>query len=103
MTSTVSYDNGLQVKYAPLGHAEQTVGGSPVGLPTIPNEDRVRRVVIRPLSADIYWTDDGSTPSAAHGMLIYKDEIVVYDGLDLAAFKMYSAGSADVRVIYYGI
>lgn len=103
MTSTVSFENGLQVKYSSLGHESQLVEAVAVGLPNIPNEERVRRVVIRPLSADIIWTDDGTDPTTSgHGMVLYKDEILVYDGRDLSAVRMISDASADVRVIYYG-
>jgi hypothetical protein len=103
MAATITHEGGVQVKFTALLHAENNaVGGSPVGLPSIPNEDRIRRVVIRVLLDTIYFTDDGSTPTSSHGFPIEKDETLVYDGHDLAQFKMVSASTSDVRVIYYG-
>jgi hypothetical protein len=98
------FDGGLQVRYAPLGHFEVTVGATAVGLPNIPNPERVRRIVIRPLGEAIVFTDDGTTPSASHGMPLLEDEILVYDGQEAEDFQMIrrAAADADVRVIYYG-
>jgi hypothetical protein len=103
MAATTTFEGGQQIRYTSLGHFEQAVTTTPVGLPSIPNQERVRRVVIRPLGADVYFTDDGTTPDPGHGMAILTNEVFVYDGRDLVAFKMVSAGlTADVRIIYYG-
>ena len=102
--SATLFDNGFQVRFAPRGHFEVSVADTPVGLPSLPDELHVRRIVIRPLGADIVFTDDGSTPSATHGMPLLQNEILVYDGQNPANFKMIrrAATNADVRVAYYG-
>lgn len=98
------FESGVQVRFAPLGHFEVTVGSTAESLPSIPNEANVRRIIIRPLGADIVYTDDGTTPSVSHGIPILEDEVLVYDGQLPANFKMIRrAGvNADVRVAYYG-
>ena len=103
MPANYFYEGGVQIKFAAIAHRENNaVTSSPVGLPSIPNEDFVKRVVLRVLGDTIYWTDDGTTPSTSHGFPLEKDETLVYDGHDLNLFKMISASVSDVRVIYYG-
>lgn len=97
------FEGGLQIRFSPLGHEEVTVSTSPVGLPSLPDSMNVRRVVIRPLDADIVFTDDGSTPSVSHGIPILESEILVYDGNPESFQMIRRAGvDADVRVAYYG-
>jgi hypothetical protein len=103
MASTL-FEGGLQIRFASRGHFEVTVSMTPVSLPNLTSLEHIRRVVIRPLGADIIFTDDGSTPSGSHGLLLLENEILIYDGQDPSAFKMVRRGSvdADVRVAYYG-
>ena len=97
------FEGGVQIRFVPIAHEEVAVGSTPVGLPSIPDEHRVRRVVIRPLGADIVYTDDGSTPSASHGIPILENEVFVYDGYPLEIqIVRRAAVDADVRVAYYG-
>lgn len=97
------YEGGVQIKFSAIAHRENNaVTSTPVGLPSIPDEDLVKRVVIRVLGDGIYWTDDGTAPSTSHGFPLQKDETLVYDGHDLNLFQMISATTSDVRVIYYG-
>lgn len=102
MASTISFSSGVQIKFTALLQAERTVAGTPVGLPSIPDEERIRRVVIRVLDDTIYFTDDGSVPAVNHGFPLLKDETLVYDGRFLTDFSMVSASTSNVRVIYYG-
>lgn len=83
----------------PLGHAEATVGTSPVGLPSIPAN--ARRVVLRS-GEELTYTDDGTAPSATHGMIIPAATVFVYDTEPTTAFQMRCAVSSDVRIAYYG-
>jgi hypothetical protein len=103
MKDLLIFEGGIQVKYRPMLHTENNAVTSPTGLPNIPTEDFIRRVVIRVLGDTIYWTDDGTTPSTSHGFPLEKDETLIYDGADLALFRMTSASTSDVRIIYYGI
>lgn len=104
---TALHEQGLQIKYSPLGHAQVTVGLSAVGLSSIPNLSRVRRIVIRNLGQPINWRDDGTDPTGTTGMVALKDEILVYDGDKADQFKMIrnsaATGDADVRIAYYGV
>ena len=83
-----------------LGHFELTVGTTPVGLPSVPAD--AKRVVIYAFTNALTFTDDGTNPSASHGMPIPADTHFVYDTDPSDAFKMRAASSADVRVAYYG-
>jgi len=104
MSADYIYEGGVQIKFTAILHAENNaVTSSPVGLPSIPNENFIKRVVLRVLGDTIYWTDDGSNPTSTHGFPLEKDETLVYDGHDLNLFKMISASVSDVRVIYYGV
>jgi hypothetical protein len=89
-------------RYAVLGHeqvtADNTSGGVP--LPNPPNDNRVRRIVLR-AKADYLFKSDGSDPNDGKGMYVLKDEIVVTDS-DPALIRLYASPSADVRIIYYG-
>lgn len=104
--NTTDSDNKAFAQYfsaapvTPLGHFEQTVTTSPVGLPSIPAE--ARRVVLQGVTAGFTYTDDGTNPSATHGMPIPADTVFVYDTVPDANFKMWSASSVVVRVAYYG-
>ena len=101
---TALHQNGFQVKFAPLGHAQTAVSSTPVALPSLPSLDKLRRVLIQPLDADIYWTDDGQNPSATLGQWLLKGSILVYDGSKPDQLKMVCLdGTADVRLAYYGL
>jgi len=100
MAGTV-FEGGLAIRYQPLGHFEFSLSGA-ANLPSQPDENRVRRTVIRPLGADVTFCDDGTEPSATHGMPIKDGEILVYDGHDLSIFRIFCALTADVRIAYYG-
>lgn len=102
---TPAFDNGVQVRFTPLGVEEQAVSSTAVGLPNMPDAEKVRRVVIRPLNADIVYSDDGSDPTAGHGIPVLENEVLVYDGTKISDFKMIrrAAVDADVRVAYYGL
>lgn len=103
MPANYFYEGGVQIKFAAIAHRENNaVSATPVGLPSIPDENLVKRVVIRVLLDTIYWTDDGTPPTASHGFPLEKDETLIYDGHDLSLFQMISATTSDVRVIYYG-
>ena len=102
MPAQYYYEGGVQIKFSAIAHRENNAVTSSVGLPSIPNEDLVKRVIIRVLGDTIYWTDDGTTPTTSHGFPLEKDETLVYDGHDLSLFRMISATVSDVRVIYYG-
>lgn len=80
----------------PLGHFEASVTASTL-LPSLPSD--ANRAVIRS-KAVLYWTDDGTTPTASHGMYLAADDSLVYDGT-LSAFRMFAPSAADVRVAYY--
>ena len=89
------------------GHdpAISVTSGAAVALLSRPNE-RARRAVIQVLTGDIYFRDDGGTPSSSYGQLIPAGDIYVYDGdaTAMANFKAIAASAtASVRVAWYGI
>lgn len=104
--SSETHEGGIQVMYAPLGHAQVTVAGAAVILPSLPAIWRVRRATIRTLLQPINWRDDGVDPTNTVGMFLDKGETLIYDG-DMTLFKMITdasaTGSADVRVAYHGV
>ena len=103
MPSVTRFQNGQIVVHNPMGYAQVTVGGSAVGLPGLPDVERVRRVMIRVLGGPINFRDDGVDPTDSEGFTILKDEVFVYDG-DFERFRMVKddVADADVRIIYYG-
>lgn len=84
----------------PMGHFELSVGTSATPLPSIPAN--ARRVVIYSVSEPLTYTDDGSTPSATHGMLIPEGVVFVYDTDPSEDFLMWCPANSDVRIAYYG-
>lgn len=84
----------------PLGHEEVTVGASPTPLPSVPAE--ARRVVLRPISNPITFCDDGSNPSASHGMIVDADSVFIYDTDPDENFLLWAASNTEVRIAYYG-
>ena len=100
------HEQGLQIKFVPLGHITQVVSTVAVSLPSLPDLARLRRVVIRNLDQPICWRDDGIDPTASTGMKALKDEVLVYDGSRPDLFKMIRATDAiadsSVRIAYYG-
>jgi len=85
----------------PLGHQEYSVGASAVPLASIPAG--AKRMHVRVLTADIFWTDfPGDTPTLSHGFPIKADEWLLYDSEPTPDFKMVSSAVADVRIAFYG-
>jgi hypothetical protein len=103
-----AFDNGVQVRFTPLGHHQLTVSDTAVGLPEPSvSLERVRRTVIRPFGADIAYRDDGADPSGDADepeMPILDGEVLVYDGLFPMNLRLirHISGTADVRIAYYG-
>lgn len=85
----------------PMGHFEVTVGTSPVGLPSIPED--CRRAVLYSIDEDFTYTDtEGDTPSSSHGMIIPAGSHFIYDTDPDEHFLMWAASNTVVRVAYYG-
>lgn len=102
------HEQGVLISQHCLGHFAATVDGlTPVGLPGLAgiNLDKLRRVIIRNVGAQMTWTDDGSTPSAVHGMPALADEVLIYDGSDPAGWLCLATGgtNVDLRVAFYGL
>lgn len=90
---------GTQGRFAVLNHANVIADAGGQSLPDLPNEGRLRRIVMRP-TGDITFTLDGSDPTAEEAMYALADEIVV---LDCAAEGVLVAGAnVDVKLIYLG-
>jgi hypothetical protein len=106
--ATSVFENGLQVRFTPLGHFTIVVNDTVASLPTpAVGPERVRRIVIRPVDLDIVYRDDGGNPSGGpggDGLPIFAGEVLVYDGTFPENFRMVSDGGADadVRVAFYG-
>lgn len=90
---------GMQGRFAVLGHTNVVADADGIGLPDLPNERRLRRILLRP-TGNITFTLDGSDPTAPAAMYALKDEIIV---LDCAGdFVQLAGGDVDVKVIYFG-
>lgn len=90
---------GYQERFAVLGHTQVTADADGVFLPDLPNENRVRRIVLR--SPDPFtFTLDGSDPAAITAMYSLADEVVT---LDCDGTQVQLAGTAaDIKIIYFG-
>lgn len=97
------FENGLLILQSPLGHATMLVDSATAqGLPTPPDINRLRRVVIRP-DQTVRFRDDGTAPTSTTGMRLLADEILVYDG-NFNDIKIIAAStSANIDVAYYGL
>lgn len=84
----------------PLGHEELTVDTNPAQLPNIPAN--CKRVVLHAVLNPITYTDDGSSPSSTHGMIIPGDTVFIYDTEPSDQFLMWAASNTNVRIAYYG-
>lgn len=84
----------------PMGHTEVSVGTTPEQLPAIP--DNCRRVVLLSKDEDLTYTDDGTTPSGTHGMVIPQGVVFIYDTDPDENFLMWCQSASDVRIAYYG-
>lgn len=101
MTNHALFESGMG-RSTVLGHtrvdADAVSGGVP--LPNLPNDNRVRRTVLRS-KGDFEWTADGSDPALGGGMYGLADEVMVYDG-DPALIRLWATATTDVRIIYMG-
>lgn len=95
--------HGDQVRFQILAHESVMVGATATPLPNIPAGDvrkEIKRVVLRG-NGDFNWTGDGSDPTGADAFPALADEVLVWDGNDLEAFRMAAVGpDVDLRVIY---
>jgi len=55
-------------------------------------------------NADIRWRDDGTDPTAAVGVLLLADEVLLYDGKveDLRLIKVSATATVDVSFYQFG-
>lgn len=100
------YEHGFLVIQDGLGYDEVAVGGSAVGLPSIPDYTPVKRCLIQILGGDIRWmASPDEEPTADRGIRMLDGDFFVYDG-DPYMFKMImdsaSSGSPTVGVHYFG-
>jgi hypothetical protein len=84
----------------PLGHTEQTVTGTAAAISGLPAD--VKRMVLYSVTEDITYTDDGTDPGSAHGMIIPAEVHFVYDSDVDSNFKLWAPGSTVVRIAFYG-
>lgn len=92
--------SGVHSRLKVLGHAQVTADADGAPLPTLPNVNDIRRVIVRP-KGNITFTLDGSDPTAAAAMYMKEDEIVV---LDTAPELIRLAGpDVDTKLIYLGL
>lgn len=83
----------------PLGYAQLTSVAAATALPSVPAHTRM--VLIQPESQNIRWRDDGTNPTAAIGMIIVANDMLMYTG-DTSTFKLIEVtGSAKVNITYY--
>ncbi len=59
--------------------------------------------LIQARAQDVWWSNDGATPSTSHGLVLKVDQVLEYDAeLEDLKFIQASAG-AKLRVSYFGI
>src|SRR6266496_2102091 len=65
-----------------LGHEDEfTISGTAASLvPSAAAFSFLNQVVIQVFDDDLVFTDDGSTPSGSHGLIVSKGDILVYEG-----------------------
>ena len=90
---------GTQGRFAVLGHANVVADPGGVSLPELPNEGRLRRIVLR-ASGPITFKLDGSDPTEEDAMYMLEDEIVVLD-CDGTGVRIAGAG-VNVKILYLG-
>lgn len=85
----------IQGYLEPAGYVQitdiSTAGG--VGLGTIPAG--IKLVMIQAEAQNIRWTDDGTAPTSAVGMILVANDILVYSG-PMSAFKMIQAAGGGI-------
>lgn len=84
----------------PMGHFELTADTTPVGLPSLP--PNCKRAVLYAVDNSFVYTDDGTPPSATHGMPIPAEIHFIYDTDPDENFLVYSALGTEIRIAYYG-
>lgn len=86
-------------RYAVLGHTALTLDPGGSALPDLPNEGRLRRIVVR-AKGPFTFTLDGTDPTGTSAMYALKDEVIVLDS-DGAGVRLAGA-AADCKIIYLG-
>lgn len=88
----------IQGYLKPLGYQQITSLAAATAL-TPPNFARL--AMIQAESQSVRWRDDGTNPTAAIGMILVANDILLYSG-DFAAIKLIEVtGSAKVNITYY--
>lgn len=83
----------------PLGYEQVTSLSSAAGL-TVP--DGAKGCLIVPLTQDVRWRDDGTSPTASVGVPVAAGVDFWYNG-DLSAIEFIEqSASAELNVSYYG-
>lgn len=83
----------------PLGHTETTIGTSPSSLPSLPTT--TKRVIIYAVGNSFTFTDDGSTPSSTHGMIVPANMHFFYDNDFASQIQLWAASATEIRIAYY--
>lgn len=99
------FEQGLMITMSPLGHFSLTASSAAVGLPNLPDLQRLRRVVILPQDNPVRFRDDGTDPTPTTGMKVFSNQFLVYDSsFDVIKFVKDTAATSDVTVLvaYYG-
>lgn len=83
----------------PAGYAPQATLTAAVGLPNIPVNARIARIICE--TQAVRWRDDGVAPTATVGMPLAVGTELIYDG-NLASIKFIEqTASAKLNVSYY--
>jgi hypothetical protein len=100
------FEQGVLVLTNALGHGKLTVGATALGLPALPDTDRIRRVIIRTVNQPVNLRDDGTDPTGSTGLYLAAGDTIVHDGSRPDLIKLIRAADAtadaDVRVAFYG-
>lgn len=98
VSGVINKPNGY-AQYTSLAAAKSLKTDAPATGTILP--DRSIKALIQAETQDIRWTDDGTTPTAAIGMLLKANTVLEFEG-NLATFKMIEvAASAKVNISYY--
>lgn len=98
MATNGNFSSTIQGHLVPNGFQQITTVSAAVGL-TVP--DGTKLAMIQAESQNVRWRDDGTNPTAAIGMKLVANDILVYTGVMSAIKFIEETGSAKLNITYY--
>lgn len=98
MATNGNFSSTIQGHLVPNGFQQITTVSAAVGL-TVP--DGTKLAMIQAESQNVRWRDDGTNPTAAIGMKLVANDILVYTGVMSAIKFIEETVSAKLNITYY--